>query len=586
MDPNTWIRRLENPERTEEAITMLERLRCPSAIPALGRAWEHHNRWSKVLRVIIRLADQAEMVQGAEGYPNPSCPEAGQGPYWAHATPFLIEALSEFDATDQRGVEDAAVAAEALGTSGAPEAIDALISAATTPEKLRIGQMVRIAAIRALGKFGKHPGAVSTLVQVLESPVAMGTLRLNAAAANALGASRSGSAVGPLIEALYRISPIYQQVRMALTSLGTPAADDLLRVFRGNHAEVNHFAIENKFATDCDKAEGVGTSCTAPGNLRFKAAALLGDLRARKAVPFLMSSLDRAPAVAFYDTRSGTPGPVDHLAVLDALRKLGAAEAAGRILVYMKASSTSDAVRPVAIDVYSMLATDSKAMGYLAKSFQAKKDEGTAASALLAYARLVRQDKELRPIEKAIETQLRFARAQEKKAGRAKGAKKEAAMLAASGARGLAREYEEHRTRARVGILCGEKPSCYGEILGLDAEGIVSKLQIPHHRREAGEMPRQDTHRYRIAAMERALLEVAKMGKAGASLLPDLLRHADSTDRVIRQGVLLALIQVAPSPCTRCIDALEEVIERQRDQTTLDYLTADTRIVLNYFKQP
>mgnify|MGYP006179153607 CR=1 FL=1 len=76
---------------------------------------------------------------------------------------------------------------------------------------------------------------------------------------------------------------------------------------------------------------------------------------------------------------------------------------------------------------------------------------------------------------------------------------------------------------------------------------------------------------------------LAKMGKKAEPAFKDLLSHADSTDRIIRQGVLLALVQVAPSPCNDCVDRLDAIIEEQSQQTTLDYLTADTRIVLNYF---
>jgi hypothetical protein len=43
------------------------------------------------------------------------------------------------------------------------------------------------------------------------------------------------------------------------------------------------------------------------------------------------------------------------------------------------------------------------------------------------------------------------------------------------------------------------------------------------------------------------------------------------------------MARVAKQPCDACATRLDEVVEKQKDQTTLDYLTADTRIVLNYF---
>ena len=74
------------------------------------------------------------------------------------------------------------------------------------------------------------------------------------------------------------------------------------------------------------------------------------------------------------------------------------------------------------------------------------------------------------------------------------------------------------------------------------------------------------------------------MGKKAEPAFDDLLKHAESTERIVRQGVLLALQEVAPEPCNACVTRLEEIIEAQSAQMTLDYLTADTRVVLNYFK--
>jgi hypothetical protein len=73
------------------------------------------------------------------------------------------------------------------------------------------------------------------------------------------------------------------------------------------------------------------------------------------------------------------------------------------------------------------------------------------------------------------------------------------------------------------------------------------------------------------------------MGKKGEPAFKDLLKHAESTDRIVRQGVLLALVQVAPSPCNECVERLQDIIDAQSAQTTLDNLTSDTRIVMNYF---
>jgi hypothetical protein len=582
-DPQTWIDKLDDAGELEEAITTLERLRCPEAIKPLGKVWKKHNKWSKVLRVIINLADQPEMKKGHEKFPNQDCPDAGEGPYWKDAIPILIAAVEEFDVTDEREIQDAAVAAEALGKASSTDAIQVLISAATKKEKLRQGQMVRIAAVKALGGFGDNPRTVETIVKVLETPAKMETIRLNAAAANALAGTRSASAVGPLIFALYEISPIYQQVRTALTTIGKPVVPELVKIFQGKHAEMNKYAVKNKFATDCDKGEGPGTTCIAPGNLRFKSASLLGDLYAAEAIPALVAALQKPEAVSFFDPKSGAPGPSDHNAVLDALRKMGAFSAAGKVSAYMQAESTNDMTRPLAIDAYSMLAKDTKALGFLKKTFENTDNEMPMRQAsTLAYARLVKKDKDIAPIQAIIDRQLKSAKESDAKAAKAKNEDdKKDNEGAANDFRGFAREYEQHRTRARAGVVCKNDIKCYQELLTLDAKGVVEKLKIPNHR--TGDMKKQDMQTYRIAALERALLEIAKMGKKGEPAFKDLLKHAESTDRIIRQGVLLALVQVAPSPCNECVERLQSIIDAQSQQTTLDNLTSDTRIVMNYF---
>ena len=583
FDPQTWIDKLDDGAELEEAITNLERLKCPEAIKPLGKVWEKHNKWSKVLRVIINLADQPEMVKGHPKFPNGDCPDAGEGPYWKDAVPFLISAVEEFDVTDEREIQDAAVAAEALGKAKSSDAIQVLISAATKKEKLRQGQMVRIAAVKALGGFGDNKRTVESIVKVLETPAKMETIRLNAAAANALASTRSPSAIEPLIFALFEISPIYQQVRTALTTIGKPVIPELVKVFTGKHVAMNEYAKKNKFAIDCETKQGPGSTCIAPGNLRFKAASLLGDLRATEAIPALTASLAKPEMVSFFDPKSGAQGPSDHNAVLDALRKMGAFKAAPTLYQYIQAESTAATTRPLAIDAYSMLAKDTKALSYLQKTFEAP-DTGLRQVATLAYARLARTEKQLKPIQAIIDRQLASAKESDAKAVKAESdSDKNDAEGAATAFRGFAREYEQHRTRARAGVVCAKDLKCYQELLKLDAKGVVEKLKIPNHRGTGEKMKKQDMQTYRIAALERALLEIAKMGKDAAPAYEDLLKHAESTDRIVRQGVLLALVQVAPKPCDKCVSRLQAIIDAQSSQTTLDNLTSDTRIVMNHF---
>lgn len=583
FDPQTWIDKLDEPSELEEAITQLERLKCPQAIGPLGEVWKKNNKWSKVLRVMITLADQPEMKDGHPEYPNVDCKNVGEGPYWDAAIPYLSIAVEDFDVSDDREIEDAKVAAHALGKAKSPETIQILIHAATKQEKLRQGQMVRVAAIQALGGFGDNEKTVETLVTILQGDATLDNIRLHASAANALAATGSPKAVLPLLKTMFEVSIIYQQVRMALTTIGKPATKEIVKVFKGTQKEINDVAKNNKFATNCKEAMGPNTSCIAPGNLRYKSAQLLGDLRATEAIPDLLAALDDPEAISFFDPKTGARGPSDHNGILDSLRVMGAFSAAGKVGSYMKAESTNKLTRPMAVDVYSMLATGTKELGFLQKAFENQDNDMPMRDAsTMAYARLVRKEGQLAPIQAIIDRQLDEAYTSDAKAKKAKTDKaRKAAEGAAADYRGFARKYEQHRTRARAGIVCGEKLECYLKLITLNAAEVVKMLAIPNHRTKP--MKKQDMQTYRIAALERALLEISKMGKKAEPALDALLKNADTTERIIRQVTLLALVQAAPKDCSKCATRLNDVIKAQSSQTTLDYLTADTKIVLNYF---
>lgn len=568
-DPQTWIPQLDEPTEFQRATTELKQLGCPEAILALGKAWEKYNKSSKILRVIIDLADQPDAKAGQDQ----DCPDAPDGPYWTDAVEVLKTAVQDVDTTAQREIEDAVVAAEALGKSKDPSAVAVLDQVAKKIFPTRKGNQIRIAALKALGNFGNDPKAIKTLTTILNGDPEKQLIFLNAAAANALAETGSSEAVPQLIQALYEVSPIYQQVRGALTKAGKTATPALIKVFKGEDAAVNELAKKYDFVKK------------APGNVKFKSAGLLGDLRASSAVGVLTAGLSQAPKVSFYDPKTNAPGPSDHNAILDALRNIVATKSAGDVATYMKAASTKSDIRPLAVDVYSMIGTGTSELEWLATKFvdATNQDQRLRGASALGYARLVNAKPQLSALQSIITKQVEAANAEDRKAGQlTDAAAKEKAEKRANDYRGFAREYEQHKTRAQVGVACKTDVNCYVELLSLDAEAIVKKFSIPNHRR-AKKMKKQDMANYRLAAFERALLEIAKRGQPGKGIHKKLLEHVPATDRFIRQGVLLALPKVAPTPCVECIETLDEVIEKQKDQTTLDFLTKDTKIVRNYF---
>jgi HEAT repeat protein len=573
-DPDTWIDKLDDPESADEfnyAITKLEQLRDPKAIGPLTKAWEKYNRDSKVLRAIVHLADQEEF-------------QGKKGPFWEKAIPLLEKAVSEYDVGDPRSREDAMYAADALGRAGDPSVIPTLIDAATKKmPKLSPGQNVRIAALRGLGYFGSNERAVDTLIRVLETDTDEQDVRLHAAAANALAETGHPKALQPLLKALFSISIIYPQVRNAITRLGPVAVPELIKIFEGKHQEIAKFAKDNEFATDCSKASGPETKCKAPGNLRFKASVLLGDLYAKDAAGMLARALKTSSQVSFFDPRTGAPGPPDHSGILDALKKIRDPSTAGEVLGYARDSGTDDEVRPLAYDVYSMIARDRKGLDYFAgviKDDSIEEDQIREAAGL-AFARLATQKKDLSTLDSLRRRYADLAVSYDKKAKSAKKkSDKEYNERTANQYRATAGMFEQYNTRARVGIECGGKVECYVEILKLEPDALVKKVGVPG----AEEMKRGEKNAHRIAASERALLDLGKMGPEAKAALPALLELVESSERIIREGVLLAMVQVTGPECKECIARLDEVIEAQKTQTTLDVLTADTRIVLHYYQ--
>ena len=308
---------------------------------------------------------------------------------------------------------------------------------------------------------------------------------------------------------------------------------------------------------------------------------MLGDLRAKEAVPVLSAQLKKPARTSFF-APNGVPGPPDHNGVLDALRKIGDVSAADTVLTYLKDPKTDDLTRPIAIDAYSMMTRDTSALPHLAAEMKndAQEVEEIRRSAGLAYARLVREKAQLEPLDFMID---RYAKEASKQDDKAKAAKKredkEEAESQANGYRDLSTLFWQHKVRALVGVTCHDDPACYARFLKLTPEQVTSELQLPG----AAQMRREVKDAYRIAAQERALLELAKLGPKASGSLEALLGLADSTERLIREGVLLAMVQVAPIPCDKCTARLDEVIKAQGDQDRLSFLTADTQVVRNYF---
>jgi HEAT repeat protein len=538
-DPQTWVDKLDERASLNEALRRLERMAEPATIKPLGEAWKKYNKQSNILRAIIAIAGK---------------PDKDGKAHWEPAIPYLTDAVENFDQAASRSIDDAVVACEALGRSGDPQVVPALLAAAQKAlPKLHPGNQVRGACIRALGKF-KDPKIADTLIRILETDPQRQVIGLNASAALALAESGDAKALPALVNAMYFIPAVFPQVRVAITRVGKPAIPVLLELFQEKNAEVAKKAKEKEFEKK------------APGNIQYKAALLLGDLRAREAVPLLTAALKTEPRIAFYDERSGAPGPSTHDGILGALRIIMDPAAAPAVKTYMLDPKTYDGIRPTAIDVYSMLATDDSAIGELMKYVKDDKEEQQIRlAALIAVGRLARtggQQKALDDLASGYDERAKKADTQ------LKAAKTDAEKAAAEDERQVAAYWKdvlaESKQRVGVALECKGDAACYAKTLPPAVKDF--KPGTPG-------LPRA----------ERALLELGKMGEKATTQTDALLKAADVTERFVRQGILLALPRVAPQPCPACAERLGDVIEAQQNTTTLDFLTSETRIVYHYF---
>jgi hypothetical protein len=555
LDAQTWIDKLDDRKELPEALRRLERLHDPRSIKPLGETWKRLNKDSKVLRTLVAVASHVDEKTGQAQFKD--------------AIPYLTVAVKEFDQGSGRSIDDAVSACNALGAAKDSETIPVLIEAATKAlPKLHDGNRVRLAAIRALGEF-KDPRAVDTLIRILLTDTDKQTLKLNAAAALSLASSGDPKALPALTRAMF-MPAIFPQVRAAITRIGKPALPTMLTLLQEKDKEIEALFKEKGY----DKSS--------PGNIVFKASQIVGDFRSKDAIPILIGVLKAEPRVAFYDERSGAPGPSTHEAALEALRRIGDSSAAGEVKAYLLNPKTDDGIRPFAIDVYSTIASDGSALADLWKyAKDTEQETQIRIAAIVAYGRLARtaaQAKEVDDLIKAYDDRIAKNEAKAKPLRdevkklkdaktddeKAKLAKAEQDLAAAEDDKSATTYFKNAlvETKHRIGVAleCKEDPSCY-----------MKAVQVKDFKDE------------RLPRAERALLEIGRMGEKARGLETELLAKADTTERLVRQNILLVLPRVAALPCKACATRLKEIIDKQSGESTLDLLTNETRISYHYF---
>jgi len=465
-DPMTWAKDLKNLRTQKEALDHLANMdveKARPAVPALIELYQDTKR-PEHLEALARYKDD-------------------------RTKPILIEALDYSDDDFDR----ATIAAGVLGDMKATDAVDPLIAAATKPLPIKSrANNAKLAAIRALVRIGDRK-AVPALVKILGTSADEQDFALNQKAALGLAELRDPSAIPALLKGLFmtgRGANIFQECRLALVRIGQPAIDPLIELFQRKNKDIEEMGKQLKFDE------------VTPGVIPFKAASLLGDLRARKAVPTLQAGLK--------EKQQGG----EHTAIVIALGLIGVPSGVDTLISVLKDGKAEPSVRVSAADAL-YLSGDRRAVPTLleiAKSgyvtVQGQKASDLRATAAIDLSRIA-----------GPETFDAFKALADKEKD-------------AEGAFGMALD------RMLVAKECGNDLACYGK-----------KLNDPQWTRA-----------------EKAAFSIGFSGDAkGVPLLLGALKPLASINQErfpVHMALLYALTRLAPKNCKECIDKLDKQIER------------------------
>jgi HEAT repeat protein len=487
-DPETWAKQLMNLRTQKEALDHLANMDVEKARPAVPKLIDLYKDTKRPehLEALTRYKDE-------------------------RTKPIFIEALDYSDDDFDR----ATIAAGVLGDMKATDAVDALIKAAEKPLPVKSrANNAKLAAMRALVRIGDRK-ATPTLMKILGTSADEQDFALNQKAALGLAELRDPASVPALIKGLFmtgRGANIFQECRLGLVRIGAPAVDPLLEALEEKNPELQAMAKALKFEE------------TTPGVIPHKAAILLGDIRARKAVPVLVARLQ-------LKARGD-----EHRSALIALGFIGTPAAVDAVLSVLKDAKVDPAERASAADAL-YLSGDRRAVPTLLEIARSgfvmsggQKASDLRASAAIALARIAGPD-----------TFEAFKSLAEKEKD-------------AQGVFGMALD------RMLVAKECGNQLPCYGR-----------KLLDPSWTRA-----------------EKAAFAIGFSGDApnGIPLLLGALKPlaSISAERFpVHQAILFALTRLGTRSCKECVEKLEKQIERDEKAIRIPGardLLGETRVAL------
>lgn len=554
---------------------------------------------------------------------------------------------------------DAAVAsspAKASSTASVRAGLVKTMLKAPTKQTLQ----AQLAAIEQLGKLpDDKPGTVFELAKLVEGdppphPRVAGAgaeeayamhLALLRNAIRALGELADASALQMLLALPYRFPELMIEIRVAVAALGAAPLDEYRKVLTNDQRDVAELFRTKHLDLYCGDANDRPIDrCERVSAREFYAAIMLGDSRSPKAVPDLLKVLDTSPLPVYFIADEPSPN-TQHDAVIDALRKIGAPEAAARLRAIWSSPSTNLTLRALAIDAYSYVARDTTAVPALAVLWADNAgDDFVRQAAATAYARLSREGKDIPELVKlskkyvdasakkareakqlergklaadaaldkarkesdAINRKLELAATNSKlsvkelEALTAKAAKVQKAFVdarqkhrekivpfrnaeaAAAAYLGYARMFQTHGARIDAVLRCKDDDKCYAGLLSLDAS--TAAQQLATYVPDAPKWTAAEQAAIVDAYVDRAMIELAKHRPAAPDVVEALLAKVGSSSKSIRDSVMLALPKVAPAPCPKCVAAFDAVLSTTGANPDLAAAEADLRVLRNYYR--
>jgi hypothetical protein len=161
-------------------------------------------------------------------------------------------------------------------------------------------------------------------------------------------------------------------------------------------------------------------------------------------------------------------------------------------------------------------------------------------------------------------------------------------MNDAKGYKQFARMFQTHAARIEVAIRCGKDPKCFVDTLKETDEDAVKHVQgyvkdEKGNEEDLSKWTKEEKLGLREGEIERAMLEIGKMGQAASSFTNPLLDAVKSDDRIIRQSIMLALPKIAKVPCDNCEEKLAAAVTAGEGKVTLGDLNVETTMLRNYF---